>query len=226
MSCRVTADDKLILTQVPLASVIQSVDLKQLKVMASTHGIPFVSRMSSTKLLHLLADHGCADCPPMYTVLSASERTGLATRKKRSIRNSLHKEKSRKSRLDAAKLSETIKKHKARVSVSKNKPVGPDPSLASFPPTPLTESTEERIIRQTCLDITPDKFVEAGCGVCGQLALMTDLVNLSTLEDIGLNMLVADGVTRAERFNANDPVLSLPGPVLASGCDSVCKECV
>ncbi|KAJ7258650.1 hypothetical protein C8J57DRAFT_1234243 [Mycena rebaudengoi] len=85
---------------------------------------------------------------------------------------------------------------------------------------------EERIVRQTCADFVPDKFVEAGCGVCGQRTLLTDLQTIASLGEINMNVLHAEGVTRAERFHVDDPVVNLPDPVLDDSCDSVCKDCV
>ncbi|KAJ7236933.1 hypothetical protein C8J57DRAFT_1087905, partial [Mycena rebaudengoi] len=95
----------------------------------------------------------------------------------------------------------------------------------SFPPPPLTQTIEERIVRQACADIVPDKFVEAGCCVCAQITLQTDLQKFSGLVDVDLEILHEEGVTRAERFNLDEPVTSLPGPVIDTSCDSICKDC-
>ncbi|KAJ7261555.1 hypothetical protein C8J57DRAFT_1071826, partial [Mycena rebaudengoi] len=93
-----------------------------------------------------------------------------------------------------------------------------------FPPPPLDNLTEERILRNTCGSLNPENFVEAGCAVCGQLTVQTDL---TLIEDLVLDwsLLEEPGVTRTERFYLDDPIECIPGPVLAPNCDSVCREC-
>ncbi|KAJ7279882.1 hypothetical protein C8J57DRAFT_1014034, partial [Mycena rebaudengoi] len=95
-----------------------------------------------------------------------------------------------------------------------------------FPPPPLNHTLEERIVRQSCADIVPDKFVEAGCAACGQLTLLTDLQDRSTLTDLNLDILAVDGVTRAERFSLDDPIVSIPGPVMDDSCAGICSPCL
>ncbi|KAJ7239713.1 hypothetical protein C8J57DRAFT_1438989 [Mycena rebaudengoi] len=90
---------------------------------------------------------------------------------------------------------------------------------ASFPPPPLNHTLEERIVRQSCADI-------AGCAACGQLTLLTDLQDRSTLTDLNLDILAVDGVTRAERFSLDDPIVSIPGPVMDDSCAGICSPCL
>lgn len=40
-----------------------------------------------------------------------------------------------------------------------------------------------------------------------------------------LQHLNGEGVTRKERFRSSDPIVELPGPVLADGCTRICVEC-
>ncbi|KAJ7254481.1 hypothetical protein C8J57DRAFT_1236723 [Mycena rebaudengoi] len=211
MSKLISADSKLILTRVPLNTLIHSLTIPQLKMVAASHNISFVSRFSSSKLLHLLADHGCTACTEIYTVLAPCERTGQQQRKHRSALNAKHREKSRISKLKAAKFSATVGIKKARVASSTVTNL--ETKKVAFPPPPLTPSTEERIIRQACANIVPDKFIEAGC------------CTFSDFADVDMQLLHADGVTRAERFHVNDPIVGLPGPVVEDSCDSICKEC-
>ncbi|KAJ7277999.1 hypothetical protein C8J57DRAFT_1222769 [Mycena rebaudengoi] len=193
------------MTNVLLGTLILSLNLKQLKPVATVHGIAFVSQISSTKLLHVLADHDCTGCPETFTVLAPSERTGQQLRKHRVAINAKHRSKPWESRLKAAKLSAIAGKIKARVFSS------------SVIDSESERTVEERIVRQACADVIPDKFVEAGCCVGGQLTLLT--------ADVDLNILHEDGVTRAERSAVDEPIVGLSGPVIDDTCDSVCKEC-
>ncbi|KAJ7270315.1 hypothetical protein C8J57DRAFT_1065777 [Mycena rebaudengoi] len=179
--------------------------------------------MSSTKLLHVLADHDCTGCPETFTVLAPSERTDQQLRKHRAAINAKHRSKPRESRLKAAKLSAIAGKIKARVPSSSV--IDSESKRVCFLPPPLSQTVEERIVRQACVDVVPDKFVEAGCCVCGQLTLLTDLQKKSHLADVDLNILHEDDVTRAERSAVDEPIVVLSGPVIDDTCDSVCKEC-
>ncbi|KAJ7260729.1 hypothetical protein C8J57DRAFT_1072406 [Mycena rebaudengoi] len=211
------------MTNVLLGTLILSLNLKQLKPVATVHGIAFVSRISSTKLLHVLADHDCTGCPETFTILAPSERTGQQLRKHCVAINAKHRSKPWESRLKAAKLSAIAGKIKARVSSSSV--IDSESERVCFPPPPLSQTVEERIVRQDCADVIPDKFVEAGCCVGGQLTLLTGLQKKSDLADVDFNILHEGGVTRAERSAVDEPIVGLSGPVIDDTCDSVCKEC-
>ncbi|KAF8183539.1 hypothetical protein K438DRAFT_1473424, partial [Mycena galopus ATCC 62051] len=93
-----------------------------------------------------------------------------------------------------------------------------------FPPSPPSEEQRHRIISGFCEDMLPDNFVEKGCAVCGRLTLITELTLMSELT-LNWDLLANEDVTRKERQDLSDPVDAINGPVLATGCDSVCTEC-
>ncbi|KAJ7171850.1 hypothetical protein C8R43DRAFT_874614, partial [Mycena crocata] len=95
---------------------------------------------------------------------------------------------------------------------------------SAFPPKPASEETIHRILTRSAEAFLPERFVEAGCAVCGRL---TPLIDLTPLEEFAgdLSYLHRDNVTRKERFSINDPIEELRGPILASGCSHVCTEC-
>ena len=71
---------------------------------------------------------------------------------------------------------------------------------------------------------TPDVFEETGHTVCGKLALICEMEELSEVENI--NLFKVHSVTRKARSKNSDPVRKLRGPVLASHCNKVCPVCV
>ena len=73
--------------------------------------------------------------------------------------------------------------------------------------------------------MSPENFMESGCAVCGELTVLTQLQKLSNLENIDLDVLRQDGVTRKERHSANDPIADLDEPILDYGFDSICNRC-
>src|SRR6202453_1103620 len=79
----------------------------------------------------------------------------------------------------------------------------------NFPPSPPSLKLQHTIISNWCKDMSPEHFMESGCAVCGELMLLTQLQKLSTLDNIDLDVLRQDKVTRNERNNANDPIADL-----------------
>ena len=65
---------------------------------------------------------------------------------------------------------------------------------SQFPPAPLSKSLQHQIVSEFCKDTVPNMFQEAGCTVCGKLALLTELQKLS---DLKLN-LCQSGITQKE----------------------------
>ncbi|KAH6891703.1 hypothetical protein BKA70DRAFT_1119629, partial [Coprinopsis sp. MPI-PUGE-AT-0042] len=97
-------------------------------------------------------------------------------------------------------------------------------SLESFPPPTPSLLLQERIIRNFCADLTPEKVEEAGCCVCGQLKLKTDLVQPEHA-GINLGLLVNPGMTRKERFTLEDPICDVDGPIVDDTGFGVCSAC-
>jgi hypothetical protein len=100
------------------------------------------------------------------------------------------------------------------------------PSPTPFPPKPAPKSLVETIVRDFCLDCSPESFQESGCAVCGQLVPNVSMVKLVELEGLNLDCLVAPDCTRKERRCQEDPICALEGPVLDPKCNSVCLTCM
>ena len=82
---------------------------------------------------------------------------------------------------------------------------------------------QHTIISDFCKEIYPNKFVEAGCAVCGKL---TPVSQLKEYSDIDFAPLVQQGVTQIERYSNEDPiVVSSDKPVLIDDLDRICKSC-
>ncbi|KAJ7455633.1 hypothetical protein B0H11DRAFT_1626197, partial [Mycena galericulata] len=93
-----------------------------------------------------------------------------------------------------------------------------------FPPKPLSETQSMNIIRRHCNSLRPSAFVEDGCAVCGCLVSRKLLTPLSSYQG-SLQILVRPGVTRRERFNIDEPISELEGPILAENCRHICVDC-
>ncbi|KAF8176662.1 hypothetical protein K438DRAFT_1607258, partial [Mycena galopus ATCC 62051] len=93
-----------------------------------------------------------------------------------------------------------------------------------FPPNPPTKDHLHRILTGSGSAFLPDRFVEAGCAVCGRLTLKTQLTALTEFKG-DLTVLSLPGVTHKERFSPTDAIEDRGGPILAEGCDAICVSC-
>lgn len=93
-----------------------------------------------------------------------------------------------------------------------------------FPPKLPSQKLLTEIINGFVADLDFDTFDEAGCAVCGELVLKTQMELLDTSE-IDLTPLMRPEVTKKERHSECDPYDTLEGPVLAPNCTHICNTC-
>jgi len=96
-------------------------------------------------------------------------------------------------------------------------------SVPTFPPSPPSFNLQHTIISNACKDMSPNKFMESGCAVCGRLTQITDLKKLQ--DDLDLNVLINNEVTQQERLCEKDPIKAIKGPVFIKELDKICKTC-
>src|SRR6202522_2362706 len=94
-----------------------------------------------------------------------------------------------------------------------------------FPPSPPSKHLMHKIISGFCSDTHPSKFEEAGCAVCGQLVVMTNLVQMKDVK-CSLDPLVRVGVTRLPWCSIEDPIKEMDGPIVDAKCKHICHECI
>ncbi|KAJ6464414.1 hypothetical protein C8R45DRAFT_787333, partial [Mycena sanguinolenta] len=94
----------------------------------------------------------------------------------------------------------------------------------SFPPPPASKNLQHKILSGMCEDVSPTKFEEVGCTVCGQLVSKTQS---TPKEDVMLDwdLLRREGVTRKPRSNASEAIVDEDGPVMDHRCTHVCVKC-
>lgn len=93
----------------------------------------------------------------------------------------------------------------------------PSSSPSSFPPAVLSVAEKATFVSDWCSRTSADAVYESACSVCARLTLQSTLTSFPET-GIDLTPLHRDGlgITRAERFNALDPVRELSGPILYS----------
>ncbi|KAJ2914801.1 hypothetical protein MD484_g5620, partial [Candolleomyces efflorescens] len=166
--------------------------------LAKLHGIVIPARPKKEYILEELKTHMCNDCPQFQVVFQPvlSPKTG--------------KEDNQQDR--------PIQDDVAYVR-------SPPPLQHHYPPSPLSIRNKASIIAEFTSSILPSRFEEAGCAVCGQLTLLSDLTPLDPAE-VNLDPLVEIGLVRLERRSVTEPVKHHAGPVLDASCSQICGSCL
>lgn len=87
------------------------------------------------------------------------------------------------------------------------------------------QTLSEDICRVYCEQMSPEHIEEAGCHVCGMLAVKSTMLPAKSMSEY-LHLLEAGGVTRRERFTTDDAIRDLGGPITIPHLPMVCKSCV
>ena len=191
-----------ILLEIPLKDLAHRLSLKSLVSVCACHGIN-INKGNSTreKIENVTKIHDCRGCSDRLCVFEPVINVSDNDRAK------TYREKCVKPDSDENKMQ--CKKWR---------------KMNNFPPKPVSLRMTQNIIKGFVEDSDFSRLEEKGCAVCGRLTLKSQLTDVSSA---GLNMslLYRPEVTRKARVSINDPIESLPGPVLASNCDGVCPTC-
>ncbi|KAJ7220908.1 hypothetical protein GGX14DRAFT_354589, partial [Mycena pura] len=124
----------------------------------------------------------------------------------------------------SSKCKQSLALRRKKLAGTKSKRKSESLSFATFPPSPAPRNLRLRIIRDFCAEFEASVIEEAGCCVCGLLTPGPRLTKLSETS-LDLTVLHQPDATAQERLSCSDPVCSLPGPVLAPNCDTICVDC-
>jgi hypothetical protein len=155
---------------IPLDQFAARCTMKDFKSIARIHNIHVPVRMSANKVSSLLQDHHCPSCETHVTVFVRHVVKSDSLRSKR--------------RYDKLNTEGKMKKKEQRHASAKQsrKEKGEKTKQYPFPPPPPSMELKEVIVRNWCEDSTPDKFMEDGCAVCGQLTPLHHLKKLSEVK--------------------------------------------
>ncbi|TFK58166.1 hypothetical protein BDN72DRAFT_744469, partial [Pluteus cervinus] len=93
-----------------------------------------------------------------------------------------------------------------------------------YPPEPLKQNLVDKVITEFCHSIRPENIEEAGCAVCCELHLISDMQPRKNFKN-HLKCLEVDGISRIERFEDTDPIKEIEGPIIDHSCDYICSTC-
>ncbi|KAF5328907.1 hypothetical protein D9611_014251 [Ephemerocybe angulata] len=186
----------LVCYAVPWMRIAKKAGKTAVSLIATLHGLKPLARTPKADTLLALGDHACTDTCPRYRATFHPVRT---------------------ERKQPAPTT-------AEVPPTVILEPGEDTNIKPYPPPPLSDLEKITIIREFCDDIRPSCFEEAGCAVCGQLTLLTELKPIESL-DCPLDPLVEPGVARQERLSPDEPITYDAGPVIDKSVDTVCAKC-
>jgi len=96
---------------------------------------------------------------------------------------------------------------------------------SAFPPRPASDRLVHRIISGFCKDTSPSHFEEAGCAICGQLTLLSELKSLKDV-NISYDPLINPLTTKKEKFALDDMEEENTSPILDPDCSHICGSCL
>ena len=199
---------------IPLDQFAARCTMKDFRTIAKIHNIHVPARTNASKTSSLLQGHHCPSCETHVTVFV-----------RHIVKSDSLRSKHRYYKLDTEGKTKMKEQRRANTK-NTGKEKGEKTKQYPFPPPPPSTELKEVIVRNWCEDSAPDKFMEGGCAVCGQLTPLHRLKKLSEVE-CDLEILSREGmaITRQERVSSDDPFLEINGPVLDRECTKICMSC-
>jgi hypothetical protein len=210
-----TSGEAQLVCNIPLTLVANFLTSTQANEAAKFHNIHAVSRKSLAERRKAIGSHVCTlGCNRCVTMFKQVKKNQKSIRRQHSTKAKETKGQPKVGRKSLGKTSRVARNYKYYVREN-----------VKFPPSPPSKRLMHKIISGFCSNTHPSKFEEAGCAVCGQLVVMTNLIKLTNMK-CSLDPLVRVGVTRLPRNSADDPIKEIEGPIIDADCKHVCHECV
>ena len=210
-----TCGEKIIICNIPLDHITSILTTAQSNEIAKEHNLHALSCKSLTEKRQAIKSHICnKSCNSCVTLFKAVDKNKRAQQCQSKEHLKIKISQPKVGRKSWAKPKRAVANHKYYIK-----------NNVRFPPSPPSDRLMHKIITGFCEDTHPSKFEEAGCAVCGQLVIMSELMKISDMK-CALDPLIRAGVTRLPRKSADDPIKEIEGPILDTNCKHVCRECV
>jgi len=213
---RIQTNEKsyILLCNIPLSIIANILTSTQANEVSKEHNLHGLSCKSLIEKQAALKSHICTKtCTQCFTLFKAVKKNQKSIQQQIGVKSKKINTPPKVGRKSWGRLPRAIvnRKHYTRSNVK-------------FPPSPPSKCLMHKIITGFCNDTHPSKFEEAGCAVCGQLVVISHLVNLKDIK-CSFDPLVRIGVTRLPRNAAEDPIKEISGPIIDTNCRHVCHEC-
>jgi hypothetical protein len=214
-------DNNILKCKISLNMLSSRLTVINLKLVAAVHGIYIKTRSPHQQIVQILNDHTCTNCSDCITVLCPAQSSDQ--RKKdlnhKAVRRYRERRKINLNRDSPVPFPENKHGHKSKKEVSLVL------GHHVFPPVPLDQSLQHSIIQAWCRDMSPKKFQEVGCAVCGELSLESNAILLTDADVKLVPLICSPDITRKERTSVFDVVEGIKGPVLEPTLNHMCNRC-
>lgn len=222
----------LIAARIPVAMLCRKLTKAQLTAVGGLHGCHFDRRTHIDVQRQALACHSCEVCAHVVTLFRVTRRLRSEADivERRNVINRArpnrvyHNSTAHSSKLASGFETPSTVLNTQSTSATAVNHVESGATEQQFPPIPPSREKKAAIIARFCCAFAAVAVEETGCAVCGHLILVAESIPLSSCKNIDLLASSADA-TRKTRVRAGDPISAIAGPVLASGCTSVCEDC-
>ena len=200
ISCE-TPEMSSIYVHIPLPELCDLISVSDSRQIAILHGIKIGARSTKSSLHALFSSHlcnvTCANYISEFLIVSLYD-------------------------LLQAQRCQYQSKYQSK-SKSKASSLQTNDVFPTFPPDPLSAQLTHSVISAACKQMQPDNLEEAGCAVCGQLTPLSQLLDLSQIQN-HLPILSVPGITRRERLSESESITEHTY-VLDYACTHVCNTC-
>ena len=215
-----------IAVQIPIPLIGICLTVKDLHNLGRIHGIPYTGKLNKQDNLKRFEHHYCSNCEVYYSIFKPDDQYKVKKEKEKdrsAVRRS--KMKHQKPNKPNTWLDKTQNnKRKTKKSTNKKK-IQKSAVPSAFPPRPASNRLIHSIVSGFCQDTNPSCFEEAGCAVCGQLILLSNLRSLQDV-DISYAPLINPLASRKEKKSLDDTDEEITTPLLDPDCSHICGSCL
>ena len=214
-----------IAVQIPIPLIAACLTVVDVKNLCRIHGFSYSGKLNKEGNIKRFEHHYCSNCEAYYAIFKHDDRDKIKKQKDRE-RKAIHGQQPRVRHTNNNKTHQekSQKKRRKEKLAKKKQTTKPAVVHSAFPPRPASDRLIHRIISGFCNDTNPSHFEEAGCAVCGQLTLLSELKVLNEV-DICFDPLINSLAAKVEKKTLDDPDDEVRSPILDPDCSHICKTC-
>jgi len=215
-----------IAAQIPIPLIAACLTLVDVRNLCRIHGIPYSGKLNKEDNIKRFEHHYCSNCEAYYTIFKRDDRDKVKKNKNRE-RKAIYRQQPRVRHLNNNKThQEKSQKKKRKEKLAKKKQTTkPAVVCSAFPLRPASDHLIHHIISVFCNDTNPSQFEEAGCAVCGQLTLLSELKAFNEV-DICYDPLINSLAAKIEKKTLDDSDNEVRSPILDPDCSHICGTCL
>ena len=215
-----------IAVQIPIPLIGMCLTVQDLRNLGHIHGISYSGKLNKQDNLKRFEHHYCSNCEVYYSIFKLDDHYKVKKDKEKdrsAMGRSKHNQQ-KPNKVNNTWLNKTqIKKRKKQAKSLKKiqKPVTP----TAFPPRPASDRLIHKVVSGFCQDTDPACFEEAGCAVCGQLTLLSNLKSIQDV-DVSYDPLINPLAAKKEKKTLDDTDEQITTPLIDADCSHICVSCL